>query len=457
MDELIIIGGGLAGCEAAWQAAQRNIKVRLYEMRPMVSTGAHTTDMLAELVCSNSFGSNLFNRGSGLLNRELKILGSFLLECSESAALPAGSALAVDRELFSHLVTEKISGHPNIHLVRKEMTEIPNQATIIASGPLTSPCLASSISQVTGKDNLFFFDAIAPIVIRESIDMRVAFKGARFQRGISEEGDYINCPLSKTEYDNFVTNLIHSERTALQSFEDQIPNGVQAGSSRFFQGCLPIEITAERSQDALAYGPMRPSGLYNPHSNVRPYAVVQLRQENKSASLYNIVGFQTNLTQPEQKRVIRMIPGLEDAVFIRLGQMHRNTFIESPLLIDPTLQFRTNSNLFFAGQITGVEGYLGNIATGLLAGINAERFIRNQPLIELPKTTMLGALMSYISTSPPEFFQPMKANFGLLPGLETPIRQKNMRNDIISRRAIADLRLYLNGLQGFEFDDNFHI
>lgn len=446
MNELIIIGGGLAGCEAAWQAAQRNIKVKLYEMRPEVRTGAHTTDKLSELVCSNSFGSRLGNRPTGLLIKELKILGSFLLECAENTALPAGRALAVDRDLFSSMVTEKVLHHPKISVVREEAKIIPDQTAIIASGPLTSPDLSQSISKLAGKDNLFFFDAVAPILARDSINMGTAFRGARFQRGSTEEGDYINCPLSEKEYENFIDALINAQRIPLKIFEQEIPRGVRAGKNRYFEGCLPIEINAQRSREALAWGPMRPSGLYNQLNGERPYAVVQLRQENKSASLYNIVGFQTNLTQAEQIRVIKLIPGLENAEFVRFGQMHRNTFIESPLLIHPTLQFRSRPHLFVAGQITGVEGYLGNIATGLLAGINAVRLLTSQPLIEYPKTTMLGALLNYISDADPDFFQPMKVNFGLLPGLENPVHKKEARNELFAQRAIADMQQYLQTL-----------
>ncbi len=448
MDYLTIIGGGLAGSEAAWQAAQQGIQVRLYEMRPTTSTGAHQTADLAELVCSNSLGSNLPDRASGVLKNELRRLGSMLLECAESAALPAGGALAVDRTQFSRLVTERIDNHPNIEVIRQEVTEIPTTPTIIASGPLTSPALSQALAALSGEEHLYFFDAIAPIVTAESINMDIAFRASRYGTGEQEEGDYINCPFTKEEYYAFVEALLSAERIPLRTFEEAIRQGVKAG--HFFEGCLPVEIIAERGRDALAFGPMRPVGLIDPRTGKRPWAVVQLRQDNLAGSLYNLVGFQTNLTYPEQKRVFRMIPGLENAEFVRYGQMHRNTFLASPKLLRPTLQFIHRDDLFFAGQITGVEGYMGNIATGLLAGINAARLLQGIPLLTLPVTTMLGALCHYITHADLKNFQPMKANFGILPPLENAERLgKRERAKAYADRALVDLETYLSTLPQF--------
>jgi methylenetetrahydrofolate--tRNA-(uracil-5-)-methyltransferase len=445
MTDLIVIGGGLAGSEAAYQAAQRGLKVRLFEMRPNLQTGAHQTQELAELVCSNSLGSNLPDRASGLLKNELRMLGSMLLECAESASLPAGGALAVDRELFAHHVTERIENHPDIEIVREEVKEIPSTPTIIASGPLTSPALSESIAALSSENHLFFFDAIAPIVHADTINMEIAFRASRYDKGDQDEGDYINCPFTKEEYYSFVEVLLHAQRIELRSFEDAIKSGVKAG--HFFEGCLPVEIIAERGVDSLAFGPMRPVGLRDPRTGKRPYAVVQLRQDNLAGSVYNLVGFQTNLKFPEQKRVLRLIPGLENAEFLRYGQMHRNTFIASPKLLRPTLQHLQRNDLFFAGQITGVEGYMGNIATGLLAGWNAARLYQNEQPMTLPQTTMLGALCHYVTHADLKDFQPMKANFGILPPLEfTSKIGKRERGSAQAERALADLQLALTGV-----------
>jgi methylenetetrahydrofolate--tRNA-(uracil-5-)-methyltransferase len=454
--DLIVIGGGLAGSEAAWQAAQRGLRVQLYEMRPARSTGAHQTSDLAELVCSNSLGSKLPDRASGVLKDELRRLDSMLLECAEAAALPAGSALAVDRAVFSRLVSERITSHPRIEIRRQEVTEIPPGPTIIASGPLTSESLSKAIADLTGEDHLHFYDAIAPIVSLESVNMEVAFRASRYGKGEQEEGDYINCPFTQTEYETFVTALISAERIQLRDFEREVEGGVKAGAHHFFEGCLPVEILARRGREALAFGPMRPVGLTGPHNGSaigyhngkRPYAVVQLRQDNLAGSLYNLVGFQTNLTFAEQKRVLRMVPGLEKAEFVRYGQMHRNTFIAAPKALLPTLQFRSRADLFFAGQITGVEGYLGNIATGLLAGWNAARILQGHPPITLPVTTMLGALCHYITHADLSDFQPMKANFGILPPLVTESRMgRRERAKAYAERARLDLEHFLEGLQ----------
>jgi len=438
MTDLIVIGGGLAGSEAAFQAAQRGLKIRLYEMRPSVQTGAHQTHDLAELVCSNSLGSNLPDRASGLLKNEMRILGSMLLECAEAASLPAGGALAVDRELFARLVTEQIENHPNIQIIREEVKDIPKTLTIISSGPLTSLALSKSIAALSSEEHLFFFDAIAPVIHAESINMDIAFRASRYGTGEQDEGDYINCPFTYEEYYTFVDELLKAERIELRSFEEAIKGGVKAG--HFFEGCLPVEIIAERGIDSLAFGPMRPVGLKDPRTGKRPYAVVQLRQDNLAGSLYNLVGFQTNLKYPEQKRVLRLIPGLENAEFVRYGQMHRNTFIASPKLLRPTLQHIERDDLFFAGQITGVEGYMGNIATGLLAGVNAARLYHHEELISLPLTTMLGALCHYVTHANLKDFQPMKANFGILPPLEIASKiGKRERGKVYAERALADL------------------
>ena len=442
MTDLIIIGGGLAGSEAAWQAAQRGLNVTLYEMRPRVATGAHETEHLAELVCSNSLGSNLPDRASGLLKEECRRLGSMLLECAEQSALPAGAALAVDRELFARRVTERIESHARIRLVREEMTEIPAAPVIVASGPLTSARLSESIAALNGAEHLYFFDAIAPIVSADSINMEIAFRASRYDTGEQDEGDYINCPFTKEEYETFVAALQSAERIELRAFEDAIRTGVKAGT--FFEGCLPVEIIAERGAQSLSFGPMRPMGLRDPRTDKRPYAVVQLRQDNLAGDLYNLVGFQTNLKFPEQKRVFRLIPGLERAEIVRYGQMHRNTFIASPNVLRPTLQHQTRDDLFFAGQVTGVEGYMGNIATGLLAGWNAARVLNGEFALELPQTTMLGALCHYVTHADLRDFQPMKANFGILPPIESDKRLKGRdRARAHSERALAELESYL--------------
>ncbi|MEK6751513.1 MAG: methylenetetrahydrofolate--tRNA-(uracil(54)-C(5))-methyltransferase (FADH(2)-oxidizing) TrmFO [Chloroflexota bacterium] len=442
-DIITIIGGGLAGSEAAWQAAQSGLHVKLYEMRPINPTGAHLSGDLAELVCSNSLGSNLPDRASGVLKAELRTMDSLLLQCAEATALPAGAALAVDREAFARMATERIANHPNIEVIRAEMKEIPDTPVIIASGPLTSESLSQSIAKLSGEEHLFFFDAIAPIVHAESINMDVAFRASRYDKGDSEEGDYINCPFTKEEYYAFVDALQSAERIELRSFEAAIKAGVKAG--QFFEGCLPVEVIAERGVDSLAFGPMRPVGLRDPRTGKRPYAVVQLRQDNLAGSLYNLVGFQTNLKFPEQKRVLRMIPGLDHAEFERYGQMHRNTFIASPKLLRPTLQHITRDDLFFAGQITGVEGYMGNIATGLLAGINMARLAQGQSLLTLPNETMLGALCHYVTHASLKDFQPMKANFGILPPLENLPKKigKHERGQLYAERAAQALNGYL--------------
>lgn len=430
-----VIGGGLAGTEAVWQIAERGIPVTLFEMRPVQTTPVHRTDRLAELVCSNSLGSDLPDRAPGVLKNELRRMNSLLMACAEKAVVPAGGALAVDRDVFAQNVTEAIASHPNITLMREEVTAIPEGPTVIATGPLTASRLASDIAALVGEEYLYFYDAIAPTVNAESIDMSVAFRASRYGRGEVEEGDYINCPMTKAEYDRFLHALLEAERIELHDFEREDPH--------FFEGCLPVEQIAKRGEKSLAFGPMRPVGLIDPRTDKRPYAVVQLRQDNLAGTLYSLVGFQTNLKWGEQRRVVRLIPGLENAEIERYGLMHRNTFLNSPVHLRPTLQFSDRDDLFFTGQITGVEGYAGNIATGLLAGVNAARHYYGQPLWELPPTTMLGALMHYITHAEPKDFQPMKANFGILPALDNPPRNKRQRKQAYADRAAEALEAFL--------------
>ncbi len=434
---LIVIGGGLAGTEAAWQAAERGSDVILYEMRPQRNTPAHTTDQLAELICSNSLGSNLPDRASGLLKAELRLLNSLIIAVADETAVPAGGALAVDRDRFAQAITERISHHPRIELRREEVKAIPAGPCIIASGPLTADDLANDIARLTGQQHLYFYDAIAPIVEADSIDMSIAFRQSRYEHTVEQaDGDYVNCPFTKDEYDAFINALIAAERIELRDFERE--------DAKFFEGCLPIEVLARRGHEALAFGPMRPIGLRDPRTGKGPHAVVQLRQDNLAGTLYNIVGFQTNLKWPEQQRVLRMIPGLAHAEFLRYGMMHRNTFINSPLLLQPTMQFRARANLFFAGQITGVEGYMGNAASGLVAGLNAARLVRNEALVEFPPTTMLGALCQYVTHADPKDFQPMKANYGILPPLESSPRGKRDRYRAFSERALQNMQSFIS-------------
>ncbi len=443
--DLIIVGGGLAGSEAAWQAANRGIKIQLYEMRPDVSTGAHQSEHLAELVCSNSLGSKLPDRAAGVLKDELRALGSLLIKVADETAVPAGWALAVDRELFAREVTSRIEGHPNIEVIRQEITDIPIGTTILASGPLTSPKLSSAIQQMTGYEQIFFYDALAPIVSKASVNMDIAYQASRYGKNDDEDaGDYINCPLDKEQYNRFVDGLLAAKKISLQGFESEITSGVTAGANMFFEGCLPIEIIATRGREALAYGPLRPVGLTDRRTGKHAFAVVQLRQDNLAKTLYNLVGFQTNLVYAEQERIFRMIPGLENVEFTRYGQMHRNTFIFSPGLLHPTLQYKQRENLFFAGQITGVEGYVGNIATGLLAGWNAANYLQGKPLVELPGETIIGALCHYITHADARDFQPMKANFGLLPDLDGQIKGRRHRAEAFSERCRRALKEFIS-------------
>ena len=440
---LKVIGGGLAGCEAAWQAAERGIDVELYEMRPERSTGAHRTADLGELVCSNSLGSNLLGRAAGLLKAELRLLGSLLISCADASSIPAGGALAVDRQAFSDCIQHKIENHPRINLIRQEIAEIPESPAILATGPLTSPKMSEALRSLTGEDQLYFYDAIAPIVHRESIDMSIAFRANRYDRD-EDIGDYLNCPFTKEQYLRFREALLNAERIELRGFESAIEEGVIAGKDHYFQGCQPVEVIADQGERSLAFGPMRPVGLYDPHTGQRPFAVLQLRQDNLAGDLYNLVGFQTNLTFQEQKRVFRMIPGLENATFERYGQMHRNTFIAAPLLLNDQYTFKNQPGLFAAGQLSGVEGYAGNIASGLVTGINAARWIKGEAPLELPLTTMTSALLRYVAHADLKDYQPTKAMYGLLPKpSDGVLRSKRDRYVYYSDRALADLQAFL--------------
>lgn len=434
MEKVIVIGAGLAGSEAALQLAQRGIKVDLYEMRPKNTTGAHKTDKFAEFVCSNSLGSYDITNASGLLKHEMDELGSVLMSEIHNNQVPAGGALAIDREAFSQKITKLIEENPNITVIRDEVTEIPSDVpVIIASGPLTSDSLAKNIKSFLGEDYLYFFDAIAPIIEKDSIDFNKAFYLNRYNKGTA---DYINCPMNKQEYENFYDILINSEKIELKSFEKD---------AKFFESCLPIEVIASRGEDTLRFGPLKPVGLVDDRTGIENYAVVQLRQDNKSASLYNLVGFQTNLKWGCQKELIHSIPGLENANIVRYGVMHRNTFINSPKSLNPTLQSRKNPNIFFAGQITGTEGYTESIASGLLAGINMARYIKGVPLIELPQETMLGALTHYITFEEHTSFQPINSNWGIVAPIELDkkIRKnKKLKNEFLSKRAIETIKLF---------------
>ena len=450
-DYITVIGGGLAGSEAAYQIAKRNIKVKLYEMKPIKFSPAHSNKDLAEIVCSNSFKSNLLTNACGLLKEELRRLDSLLIKIADETSVAAGQALAVDREEFSKKVTEEIENNPLIEVINKEVTDIEELGregiVIIATGPLTSDDLAKDISKVTGEDKLYFYDAAAPIISKDSINFDIAFYGDRYseekkkdetveewkERLKKQEGkeqSYINLPMNKDEYENFWNELVNAEVVTLHDFEKR----------EIFEGCMPIEIMAKRGIDTLRYGPLKPVGFDDPRTAKRPYAVVQLRQDDSKASIYNIVGFQTNLKYGEQKRVFSLIPGLENAEFIKYGVMHRNTYINSSNLLDQTYCLNSNKNIYFAGQITGVEGYVESISSGLVAALNAiEKFKNSENEIIFPTTTVIGALAKYIST-PNKKFQPMNANFGILPELEgKKIRDKKLRYQEFANRSLNDL------------------
>ena len=432
--EVTVIGAGLAGSEAALQLANRGIKVNLYEMRPQKTTGAHKTEKCAEFVCSNSLGSYDCSNASGLLKHEMELLGGELIKIAYACQVPAGAALAIDRELFSNKVTEKIKGHPNITLIREELTDIPNTPTIIASGPLTSDLMAEKIREFTDNDHLHFFDAIAPIVEKDSINFDKAFYASRYDKG---EASYINCPMNKEEYEKFYEILTNAPKIELKEFEK---------NAKFFESCLPIEVLASRGVDTLRFGPMKPVGLVDKRTGEENYAVVQLRQDNSAKTLYNLVGFQTNLKWPSQKELLQSIPGLENVNIVRYGVMHRNTFINSPKVLNATLQTRKRPDLFFAGQITGTEGYTESIATGLLAGINMANYILGKNLITLPQETMLGALTHYISDEAHEKFQPINSNWGILPPVELPKKErknKKLKAELMSERSKFSIKSIL--------------
>jgi len=434
--EANIIGAGLAGSEAALQLAKRGIKVNLYEMRPQKTTGAHVSEKCAEFVCSNSLGSFDVTNASGLLKKEMELLGGELIKIAYECKVPAGAALAIDREGFSNKVTEKIEQNPNINLIREEITDIPDTPTIIASGPLTSSELAQQIKDFTQSEHLYFFDAIAPIVEAESINFDIAFRQNRYNKG---DADYINCPMNKEQYEKFYEILTNAPRIELKEFEK---------NAKFFESCLPVEVLASRGIDTLRFGPMKPIGLIDPRTEDENYAVVQLRQDNSAKTLFNLVGFQTNLKWGAQKELIHSIPGLEEASIVRYGVMHRNTFINSPKILNATLQTRKRENLFFAGQLTGTEGYTESMASGLLAGINMAKFLNGEELISLPKTTMLGALTHYITDPEHEKFQPINSNWGIVEKIELPKKErknKKLKAELLSSRSIETLKS-LNGL-----------
>lgn len=423
MERVKIIGGGLAGCEAAWHLAQNGIKVDLFEMRPSKSTPAHHTGKLAELVCSNSFRSNEITNAAGLLKQEMRILDSIVMQVAEKTCVPAGAALAVDRTKFSCKITEMIKNHPNIRFHLMEITEIPEPPAIIATGPLTSESMSKAIAQLLGNKHLYFYDAAAPIVTSESIDWDKAFWGSRYDKG---DADYVNLPLTQDEYDVFYKELVTAQTHPLKDFEKPM----------FFEGCMPIEVMAKRGYRTLLFGPLKPVGIIDPKTGKKPFAVVQLRKENNEGTLLNIVGFQTSLKWGEQKRVFGLIPGMEKAEFIRYGFIHRNTFISSPLHLKPTLEYKGLNGLFFAGQITGVEGYIESAASGIVAGLNMKRLLKGQEPIALPSESIIGALLNYITSSNPENFQPMKANFGILPPLPNNVKDKTLRKKLLSQRAL---------------------
>lgn len=429
--DVTVIGAGLAGSEAAIQLAKAGITVDLYEMRPVKTTGAHTGDDCAEFVCSNSLGSADVTNASGLLKNEMELLGGELIKIAYACRVPAGSALAIDRELFSQKVTETIINTPNINLIRKELTEIPQTPTIIATGPLTSDIFADSIKDFTQSEHLHFFDAIAPIVEKDSINFDKAFYASRYDKG---EASYINCPMNKEEYENFYNILINSPGIELKSFEK---------NAKFFESCLPVEVLASRGIDTLRFGPLKPVGLVDKRTGRENYAVVQLRQDNSAKTLYNLVGFQTNLKWGSQKELLHAIPGLENANIVRYGVMHRNTFINSPKILNASLQTRERPDLFFAGQITGTEGYTESIATGLLAGINMARYLSGKELLYLPQESMLGALTHYISNPEHENFQPINSNWGILPPVDLPKKErknKKLKAEKMAERSINAIK-----------------
>ncbi|MCW4642717.1 FADH(2)-oxidizing methylenetetrahydrofolate--tRNA-(uracil(54)-C(5))-methyltransferase TrmFO [Bacillus safensis] len=422
-----VIGAGLAGSEAAWQIAKRGIKVNLYEMRPVKQTPAHHTDKFAELVCSNSLRANALTNAVGVLKEEMRHLDSAIIAAADESSVPAGGALAVDRHEFAANVTNRVKNHPNVTVFQEEVQSIPEGPTIIATGPLTSEALSKELKSLTGEEYLYFYDAAAPILEKDSIDMDKVYLKSRYDKG---EAAYLNCPMTEEEFDRFYEALISAETVPLKEFEKEI----------FFEGCMPIEVMAKRGKKTMLFGPMKPVGLEDPKTGKRPYAVVQLRQDDAAGTLYNIVGFQTHLKWGDQKEVFRLIPGLEEAEIVRYGVMHRNTFINSPSLLRPTYQFKNRDDLFFAGQMTGVEGYVESAASGLVAGINAARFVKGEELVTLPEETAIGSMAHYITSTNKKSFQPMNANFGLLKDLGVRIKNKQERYAEYAKRAIETIQ-----------------
>ncbi|WP_010491322.1 FADH(2)-oxidizing methylenetetrahydrofolate--tRNA-(uracil(54)-C(5))-methyltransferase TrmFO [Paenibacillus elgii] len=433
LPKVTVIGAGLAGSEAAWQIASQGVPVVLYEMRPVKKTPAHISDQFAELVCSNSLRANGLTNAVGVLKEEMRILNSLILRAADKHAVPAGGALAVDRDGFSGEVTSLLRNHPLIEVRNEELESLPEGIVVVATGPLTSPALSKHLQELTGEEYLYFYDAAAPIVEKESIDMSKVYLASRYDKG---EAAYLNCPMTEEEFTTFYEALISAETAPMKEFEKEI----------YFEGCMPIEVMVKRGRQTVLFGPMKPVGLINPHTGELPYAVVQLRQDNAAGTLYNLVGFQTHLKWGEQKRVFSLIPGLENAEFVRYGVMHRNTFINSPRLLRPTYQFRDRDSLFFAGQMTGVEGYVESAASGLLAGINAARYAKGEELVVLPSDTALGSMAQYITTADFKHFQPMNANFGLFAPLDEKIKNKKLKYEKIAMRAIEKIQNFSQNL-----------
>lgn len=429
---IVVVGAGLAGSEAAWQIAQRGVHVKLYEMRPLKQTEVHHTDLFAELVCSNSLRSNQLESGPGLLKEELRRMNSLIMMAADQCGVPAGGAQAVNREAFSRLITEKITAHPNIEVIHKEYLDFDDEGIIVcASGPLTTDTLFEAIKRKTGADTLYFYDAAAPIITAESVDMDKAFWQSRYDKG--ETADYLNCPLSAEEYQHFYETLMAAEWAPTKDFEKEI----------FFEGCMPVETMAKRGYQTLLFGPMKPVGLVDPHTGKTPFAVVQLRREDKDGQLLNIVGFQTRTKWGDQKKIVQAIPALANAEIVRYGVMHRNTFLNGPTVLNECGQFESEQRIFFAGQMTGVEGYIESTASGLVAGINAAHLAKGESVLVWPRTTAIGSLMNHIGTSPTHNFQPMNINFGLMPAAEKKIRSKKERNSYYAQRALNDLEQWL--------------
>ena len=428
-----VIGAGLAGSEAAWQIAKRGVRVRLFEMRPVKQTAAHHTDKFAELVCSNSLRANTLTNAVGVIKEEMRMLDSVIIAAADQCAVPAGGALAVDRHEFAEYVTEQVKNHPLVEIINEEVTVIPEGITIIASGPLTSPALAEQIQKVTGEDYLYFYDAAAPIVEKDSINMDKVYLKSRYDKG---EAAYLNCPMTEEEFDRFYDALISAEVVPLKEFEKEI----------YFEGCMPFEVMAERGKKTLLFGPMKPVGLEDPKTGKIPFAVVQLRQDDAAGTLYNIVGFQTHLKWGPQKEVLQLIPGLENVEIVRYGVMHRNTFINSPRVLKPTYQLQNNDQLFFAGQMTGVEGYVESAGSGLIAGINAAKLALDEEVVTIPHETALGSMARYITEADPKNFQPMNVNFGLFPPLSRRYKSKEERGSKQAERALATIQNFMNSI-----------